>query len=102
MSEVININGLYRCPRFEACVFFQENGNQMPELMDRLRKRFCCRDNTRCARLWVVNELGVESVPDTMMPHQYEWAQQILCDAGKSAALYEDAFSDAVARSSAY
>ena len=79
----------YRCPKIQGCAFFQKNANTMPSLADKLKQRYCFRDNKRCARLWINRELGREFLPDLLLPNQYDWAQQILCDAGKCTALYD-------------
>jgi hypothetical protein len=91
--ESENNAGRFKCPKFEKCPFFQRHENIMSKLTKRLKSEYCLRDNTDCCRLWICRELGPESVPETLMPHQWDWAEQILRDAGKTEVIYKRVFS---------
>ena len=73
----------HECPYLNVCPFFTRNQNDMADLCKKLKKEVCLQDNTHCARLRVRDALGMEFVPTLMMPHQHEWADQILLDASK-------------------
>jgi hypothetical protein len=100
MAGMAETNEQYRCPRVDKCALFQQEIHKIPALIEKLKQRYCYRDNTRCARLWIANELGTEAVPKTLLPNQYDWAQHILCDVGKGAAVYQHAFPYVVEESS--
>ncbi len=77
----------FQCPNLETCPFFKEHQSSMPELAKKLKSNYCLHDNAECARLLVCRVLGPESVPVLMMPHQHDWAVQILMDAGRADAV---------------
>lgn len=79
----------FECPCLGKCSFFQSHETKMPALVAKLKAQYCLSDNTNCARLWVREEVGAEQVPMQMMPHQLEWAEQILHDAGKTISVYK-------------
>ena len=79
----------FECPCLGQCPFFQAHESTMPDLAKKLKADYCLHDNSHCARLWVRDELGRELVPLQMMPHQAEWAEQILVDAGKTSTIYK-------------
>lgn len=47
-----------------------------------------------CCRRWIWEFLGAEKVPELMLPHQRDWAQQILMDAGIGYAVLRQRFSN--------
>ena len=73
----------FQCPNLERCSFFQEHQDTMPDLVKKLKSKYCLSDNSQCARLLVSRQLGREKVPVLLMPHQLDWAKQLLYDAGK-------------------
>ena len=77
-----------QCPHVEKCAFFIENRENLPGLCEKLKEEYCLKDNTHCARLRLRNAIGPEAIPILMTPHQHEWADQILSDAGKSPSKY--------------
>jgi hypothetical protein len=42
------------------------------------QQEYCLKDNSKCARYIVFEELGSESVPDDLLPFDLESAQQII------------------------
>ena len=77
----------FQCPNLETCPFLKEHQSSMPELAKKLKSKYCRNDSTECARLLIRRELGPQSVPVLMMPHQHDWAAQILIDAGRADAV---------------
>ncbi len=78
-----------KCPLLSTCPFIVESQNEMPELVDRLKKNYCLNNFKVCARKVICEVLGGDNVPTQMMPHQNMWAEQILTDAGKGSHIYQ-------------
>lgn len=84
----------FECSCLAKCPFFQRNEGVMPALAQKLKSEYCLHDNTDCCRLWIRQELGAESVPALMLPHQRDWAEQLLRDAGKTESIRKKAFAN--------
>jgi hypothetical protein len=69
------------CPYEAQCCFILNNRDAMPELISRIRKRYCTNQISACARVRIYEALGPARVPSLLMPNQHEWARQILADA---------------------
>ena len=82
MQEKVSESQPRQCLYIEKCPFLSENQNNFPGLCQKLKNEFCLRNNQDCARLRLRNALGPEAVPLLLMPHQQDWADQILLDAG--------------------
>lgn len=70
------------CPCGDTCTIVQDQSHKLPELAERFKHTYCEGNYNRCSRRWVQEFLGVEKVPELMLPHQHDWAQQILTDSG--------------------
>ncbi len=86
-TESENVTG-FKCPHLDKCPFFHKHQDTMSVLAQKLKDAHCLHDNTHCARLWIRQQLGKDAVPLQMMPHQQDWAEQILRDAGKTETIY--------------
>lgn len=80
----------WQCPHVSKCPFFTENQSVLPDLCEKLKKEYCLKDNKHCARLRLRNALDANAVPALMMPHQHEWVDQILLDAGIMPGMFRD------------
>ena len=69
------------CPHIETCNMIQGGQERFPELVDRFKRKYCSGNHSACSRRWIWDFLGPEKVPELMMPHQHDWAQQVLTDA---------------------
>ena len=76
-----------KCSLVDQCAFFKHFENKCENLIERLKETYCLSDNSKCSRLYLQNILGKQAVPLTMLPHQWEWANQILIDIGKPDAI---------------
>ena len=70
------------CPHLGACGIVQGDLEKMPGLVERFKQNYCLGNHAACCRRWVWDFLGVEKVPELMLPHQRDWAQQLLSDSG--------------------
>jgi hypothetical protein len=82
------------CPHLETCSIIQNYNEEFPDLTRRFKRNYCYKNHDRCSRRWIWDYLGVESVPELMMPHQYDWAFQILIDSGISYSVIHQEFSE--------
>ena len=80
------------CPYFETCDMIQGGHERFPELVGRFKQKYCSGNHTACSRRWVWDFLGVEKVPELMMPQQHDWAQQILTDSGVAYNTFREKF----------
>ena len=71
-----------RCPYWDTCDIIQGQHHKLPTLADRFEQTYCLGNYNGCSRRWIRDFLGAEKVPELMLPHQYEWAQQILTESG--------------------
>ena len=70
------------CPHLKSCNMIQHDHEKFPELIERFKQNYCLQKHHRCSRRWIWDFLGFEKVPELMMPHQHDWAQQVLIDTG--------------------
>lgn len=69
------------CKYIQKCPFFNQlEENAMHQLVERMKQQFCLSGGQGCARLKVRTTIGPEQVPLLMMPHQLEWADQVVHD----------------------
>ena len=66
------------CSLLEKCIFFNDKMSSMPASADMLKKRFCLKDSSTCARYMVCVNLGRENVPADLFPNHIEQARVIL------------------------
>lgn len=83
MQQENNVENPYSCPKTTCCPFFAMLGPSCTALIERLKERYCFKDNSRCSRYYLDQTLGNKYVPLSLMPHQWEWANRILHDAGQ-------------------
>lgn len=81
-----------RCPYMETCRIIQDQQDSLPSLVKRFKNRYCFKNHHVCARRWIQDFLGVEKVPDLMMPQQYDWAEQLLFEAGVPYTTFEEKY----------
>lgn len=70
----------YTCPYLDKCLLVQQNETKIPELIQRIRQRYCSKENVSCARRYLYEQLDSNLVPPLMLPDQHEWAKQIIED----------------------
>lgn len=65
-----------RCMHTEICSFFTAEVGYSPELNHAMKERYCLDDNSDCARLLAMDVIGMENVPDEMLPGDHEMLEQ--------------------------
>jgi hypothetical protein len=66
------------CDYCTQCTILTENGKEMPKLASLFKERYCTDQFDQCARYQVARSVGLNGVPELMLPSQVEWAQQII------------------------
>lgn len=78
-----------QCLYLEQCDLIQKNKTSMPNLVERIQKYYCSKLTFQCARRLIYDILGVSFVPPLLLPNQWEWAKQIICEHEEEDALPE-------------
>lgn len=69
------------CQYLDKCALILDNKDKMPELVARFKDEYCLnRSYCECARFHMTHTLGLDAVPQLMLPSQTEWARQIIED----------------------
>ena len=92
MYEVKENSPAEPCPYLETCDIIQDGREQFPELVNQFKQKYCSGNHTACCRWWIWDFLGAEKVPELMMPHQHDWAQQVLTDSGIGYSAFREKF----------
>lgn len=79
------------CPHLNQCPLASQLGS-LRTLIDRFKTNYCFKNHHVCARRWIHDFLGVEKVPELMMPQQHDWAEQLLFEAGVSYKAFEQTY----------
>ena len=68
-----------QCPFLDQCDFIHKNVTKTPELIQRIRSRYCTKTAyCQCARFQVHQSWGADAVPPLMLPEQTDWARQVI------------------------
>jgi len=71
-----------QCPHLEECRLLRDHRENLPGLVTRFKEHYCISHHHLCARRWIRDFLGVDQIPELMMPQQHYWAEQLLMEAG--------------------
>ncbi len=66
------------CPVLKECPFFNSKLKNMPSTANLLKKNYCLKDYTKCARWKVREKLGPDGVPEDMFPNDHSRAEKYL------------------------
>jgi hypothetical protein len=66
------------CILLEKCLFFNDKMAGMPAASDLMKKRYCTKDNSTCARFMIVQAMGREHVPQDLFPNNTDRAKTII------------------------
>jgi hypothetical protein len=66
------------CALLEKCIFFNDKMASMPATSDMVKKRYCLKDHTACARYMVFSALGREKVPQDLFPNNVDRAKSVI------------------------
>ena len=67
------------CRLLEKCIFFRDKMVDMPSTARSIKARYCWGDgNSTCARYLVSEKLGVDKVPQDLLPSQTDRMEEIL------------------------
>jgi len=66
------------CERLDECPFFNDRLNNMPPVAEAMKRRYCMRNYTLCARYVVKSFLGRKHVPADLFPSDKTWAKILL------------------------
>lgn len=69
---------MQECKNLQGCPFFNDKMAGKPALASIMKKKYCLKESTACARYIVCEALGKERVPNNLFPNMYEKAQELL------------------------
>ncbi len=67
-----------KCELLETCPFFGDKMDEYPAGVAAMRRRYCQKDNSSCARYLIFKALGREKVPADLFPNDNNRAQLII------------------------
>ena len=66
-----------RCSHTETCAFFTADVGYSPELNHAMKERYCLGNSSACVRLLAAAIIGMENVPDDMLPSDERTLEEI-------------------------
>jgi hypothetical protein len=66
------------CELLQGCIFFNDKMQNMPDIAESMKKKYCRGDNSMCARYMVFKVLGGDKVPADLYPGQTDRVDKIL------------------------
>jgi hypothetical protein len=66
------------CKLLDKCIFFNEQMDNMPAMLEVYKEKYCKENNKLCARFIVAETIGRKFVPRDLFPHQVERAYDII------------------------
>lgn len=67
------------CSLLDRCIFFKDNMSDMPSTATILKAKYCSEGgSSSCARYLVFEKLGMEKVPQDLLPSQIDRMEEIL------------------------
>jgi hypothetical protein len=70
------------CALLAKCIFFNDKMASMPAAAEVMKKKYCLKDSSTCARFMVCSALGREKVPGDLFPNHVDRAKGILAKGG--------------------
>lgn len=71
------------CQYIHRCGFFNAELGYSPELIRKMRARFCLTSNIGCVRLVALEHLPLEEIPDDLMPTDAERLNDLVAEYAK-------------------
>lgn len=71
----------HECERLGGCAFYNETLADMPQMADRLKRKYCLDDSAACARKIAAKAIGAENVPVDLFPNDHAKLDRVLADA---------------------
>lgn len=68
------------CERMEKCKYFNERLKELEAVQEMWKKNYCRADKTQCARYMVLQALGLDKVPNNLVPTQIDRAKSLISD----------------------
>jgi hypothetical protein len=66
------------CALLAKCIFFNDKMASMPVASEMMKKKYCMKDSSTCARFMVFSALGREKVPVDLFPNNPERAKSVI------------------------
>jgi hypothetical protein len=66
------------CTSLAKCIFFNDKMASMPVAADMMKKKYCLKDSSLCARFMVSSALGRERVPGDLFPVNVDRAKALI------------------------
>ena len=72
------------CECLPNCPFFNGRMDEMPASVKMFKRQYCLGNHISCARYRVYKELGLDHVPDDLLPYQSGCADAIIMAKNKA------------------
>jgi len=69
-----------KCEYTEICAFFNEGMADRPAIANMMKKKYCARNPSACARYMVLKTVGKDRVPVDLVPNNVDMAQNIIAE----------------------
>lgn len=72
------------CPFIDECIYFsagKPDDTNIRALREAQKEHYCAHGGEGCARHAIALKLGMKSVPDDLLPHEVERAEQVFARA---------------------
>lgn len=66
------------CSLLDQCIFFKDNMSDMPSTANILKAKYCSEGSSSCARYLVFEKLGMDKVPQDLLPSEIDRMEEIL------------------------
>ena len=68
------------CEYTEICAFFNEGMADRPAIANMMKKKYCARNPSACARYMILKTVGKDRVPVDLVPNNVDMAQTIIAE----------------------
>ena len=71
---------MVKCEYMEICAFFNEGMADRPAIANMMKKKYCARNPSACARYMILKTVGKDRVPVDLVPNNVDMAQTIIAE----------------------
>ncbi len=71
---------MVKCEYTEICAFFNEGMPDRPAIANMMKKKYCARNPSACARYMILKTVGKDRVPVDLVPNDGDMAQSIIAE----------------------
>jgi hypothetical protein len=71
---------MVQCEYTETCAFFKEGMADRPAIANMMKKKYCARNQSACARYMILKTVGEDRVPVDLVPNDVDTARNIIAE----------------------